>query len=334
MAKYQDPLRAAAECLGAKAKFDALDTQFANCLMKARADSDGSLQCMQMWPAMADKLELTNCIRGNQAQELLQCATAAAIPLGPAKECIEKANSGSWDREKLLTCVANVNPAVRDAVAVIRCVSSGNRPNDIIASCTEGLIRDSKTRQVLSCAAQDTHDKGAMFGCMAAPFLGEEEGRLLTCATQSGSYAGFALCAAGPKMNPEWMIAAQCAVSSGGEPTTTASCTAGWLTVNEIEKCFSQGVGGDGCFGKNNTIVKFINNYISDITKGPGPNNEVVKALASAGIEFKDVSFETPLGGREAALPKAGRDFDRWKNEAGKWVGERASDLVESLNPF
>jgi hypothetical protein len=173
---------------------------------------------------------------------------------------------------------------------------------------------------------------GNLAGCVAGPVIGGEAGRLLSCAAHSQSYAGIAICAVGPKMNQEWMIAAQCAASSGGVPVTAAACTAGWLTLNELSKCFSQGIGGSGCFGENNTIVKTFRNAANDILKGPGPNNEVVKALGKVGIEIKDVSFATPLGGHNAALPKAGRDFHEAKNKAGKWLGDRTglSHLFEA----
>jgi hypothetical protein len=84
----------------------------------------------------------------------------------------------------------------------------------------------------------------AQAGFDQLPCIGGEAGRLLSCAAHSQSYAGIAICAVGPKMNQEWMIAAQCAASSGGVPVTAAACTAGWLTLNELSKCFSQGIGG------------------------------------------------------------------------------------------
>jgi len=79
-------------------------------------------------------------------------------------------------------------------------------------------------------------------------------------------------------MNEEWRIAAECAVQSGGNPVSFAGCTAGRLTVRELTKCFTGEIGKD-CFGPNNTIVKTLNNAYSDLTQGPGENNEIVKAI-------------------------------------------------------
>jgi hypothetical protein len=96
--------------------------------------------------------------------------------------------------------------------------------------------------------------------------------------------------------------------------------------MRELGKCLKK-IGGDGCLGPDNSIVKAVNNAVHDITKGPGPNNEIVKAMTELGkhteIKLKDVSFKTPLGGHDAAIPKAGRDFDQAKNKAGKWLGAR-----------
>lgn len=70
-----------------------------------------------------------------------------------------------------------------------------------------------------------------------------------------------------------------------------------------------------------------------DTDKGKGGTQaEVCKDHASIGFSgpVKDVNWRTPLGGENAALPKAGRDIDQAKNDAGKaiekagqWVGKR-----------
>jgi len=56
-----------------------------------------------------------------------------------------------------------------------------------------------------------------------------------------------------------------------------AACVGGQLTLNELDKCLERGIGGDGCFGKGNTAVQFVQNAWKDVTQGPGKGNEVVK---------------------------------------------------------
>jgi uncharacterized protein YecT (DUF1311 family) len=343
LARYSQPFDAISSCISPG--IDPAITQVGACLTK---EPTNGLKCASLLPGAADTVELVSCLgkASTGPAALLGCAGAANLKLDTAlNECLQKATTDaqqwitsclpnpptaqlscftrfSGHNDDVLTCLASADSRTRDALAAIRCVSSGKEPSDLLASCTEGFVKDPKARQALACAAKSNGDMGTLAGCAAAPFLGGDQGRLLTCAAQSQSYAGFALCAAGPKMNPEWMVAAQCAASSGGVPVTAAACTAGWLTLNELSKCFSKGIGGSGCFGPDNTIAKAINNAVNDLTKGPGPNNEVVKALKSVGIEVRDVSFRTPLGGHDAFLPKAGRDFDEAKNKAGKWFAK------------
>jgi hypothetical protein len=68
----------------------------------------------------------------------------------------------------------------------------------------------------------------------------------------------------------------QCAISSGGQPYAFAGCVGTQLTVNELDKCMTQGIGGRGCFGDNNTLIKYYKNQWKDVTKGPGPSNDLV----------------------------------------------------------
>lgn len=118
-------------------------------------------------------------------------------------------------------------------------------------------------------------------------------------ADSQGSPAGTALCMAGPKMNAELRIAAECAASTGGEPVSFAGCAGGRLAFKELTQCIS----GDwkaenGCFGENNAIVQYYSNLekvarsvleaaglgtaydnmLRDIHTGKlGENNEIVR---------------------------------------------------------
>jgi WD40 repeat protein len=348
-AQQQDAFKAVASCLLRDVDPKAVD--LAKCLSNADGKALDGLSCAAQWPALGNQVKAVQCLKGIEdgKSALARCAGVVGIHLDPTVlTCLQSATTNasnlvsqcfpgatnpavscfanfSGSTEDIMTCLANGNAATRDALAAVRCITSGNDASDLIVSCTEGLVKDPKSRQALACAARSNGDIASLAGCAAAPLLGGDGSRLLTCATQSQSYTAFALCAAGPKMNPEWTIAAQCAASSGGVPVTTAACTAGWLTLREFGKCFEKGFGGDGCFGPDNSIVKAVSNAIHDITKGPGPNNDIVKAIRAIGekTEIKDVSLRTPLGGREAFLPKAGRDFDQGRIKAQKWLGAR-----------
>jgi hypothetical protein len=238
-------LDAAQRCLGIGTDSDA--AKFGACVLSGNGKMSASLECAEAFPALATQAKLVKCFRAatGDTPVLLACSDAIGVPLNSdIADCVQSAGAdGDWksclsslhspaidcvksfgdDNEKLLTCLANQNPTTQQAVAAIKCLTSGNDPADLISACTANFLPD-KPRQALACVSKANGDLGSMASCAAAPYVGGEPGRLLTCATQSQDFSGFALCAAGPKMTPEWMIAAQCAVSSGGVPVATGAC--------------------------------------------------------------------------------------------------------------
>jgi hypothetical protein len=79
-------------------------------------------------------------------------------------------------------------------------------------------------------------------------------------------------------MNPEIQIITQCAITSGGEPSTFVTCAGGQLSAREIDKCFTHGVGGNsGCFGRNNDIVRHLRQIGVNLNFELGPNHFLVQ---------------------------------------------------------
>lgn len=144
-------------------------------------------------------------------------------------------------------------------------------------------------RLALQCAARSGGDVRNFAACAGGQIvLNPTQQQLVKCAAQSGSVAGFAGCAGGrlimSQLNPEQRIAVQCIAETGGQPYAAAACTATRLTTRELQKCFTDGIGGArGCFGDNNDLVgrngwtaRTLNNIVNDVTRGPGPNNDLV----------------------------------------------------------
>jgi hypothetical protein len=129
----------------------------------------------------------------------------ACLPRGVAGPVSCFANY-SGKNEEILGCIAQEKPELRQAITAVRCLTNGKEASDVIAVCTQPFIKDPKLRQALAWASQSNGGVNGFGACVAGSFLGGEPGRLMTCATQSASCTGFALCAAGPKMNQEWMI--------------------------------------------------------------------------------------------------------------------------------
>ncbi len=95
-----------------------------------------------------------------------------------------------------------------------------------------------------------------------------------------------------------------------------ASCTGGRLTIRELGKCLGGQVGKD-CFGPNNTIRKYYEGIWNDLTKGPGPNNEVVKVVdvIGKGVEHLGQEAGKELTRREE---NARKRFEKPLDNPGK----------------
>ena len=185
-----------------------------------------------------------------------------------------------------IDCLLRNQPKLQTAYAAWSCVKAAGGSDEGVAACTLSLIPgvDGRTRQAIACVAQSGGNKTRLANCAAASVLPPDVARIVSCGATSTGFASFAVCAASPSVNEEWRIAAECAVESGGVPIAWAGCTAGQLTVRELLKCAEGRIGEDGgCFGPNNTIVKFYSQAFSDIINGPGSNNDVVKALKTIG---------------------------------------------------
>lgn len=158
-----------------------------------------------------------------------------------------------------------------------------------------------KFKKVKECFEQEGRNEQQIAVCAGNQFLGENERYYVSCvANNPDSYGRMAVCALGKNLNPEWQIAASCAVETGGQPYAFAVCTGGQLMAREIGKCLQHGIATDqGCFGPNNEYVKTVRgldeaakhafgensvvyqayHWYSNNVMAPGPNHEVVKAV-------------------------------------------------------
>ena len=84
-------------------------------------------------------------------------------------------------------------------------------------------------------------------------------------------------------LTPEQQVIVQCALQTGGEPISLTTCVGGQLTMNELSKCLSIGIGGRGCFGDNNTATAFVNNAWRGVRSGLGSNDSSAAAGRNPG---------------------------------------------------
>jgi len=162
----------------------------------------------------------------------------------------------------------------------------------------------------IQCAMQSQGDLREFVACAQNQVVLPQAGQILVdCAARSGGTTnGLLTCAGGNllanQLNPEQQIAVQCVVQTGGQPYAAASCTATQLTLRELSKCVTNGVGGpDGCFGDNNDLVgqngwtvRSFNNVVSDIQHGPGPTNDLVGSNGFVVRTFQNIQSDIQNG--------------------------------------
>jgi hypothetical protein len=208
---------------------------------------------------------------------LLVDARAQSIPLSanenPTVAAANCANAGyTLSMDTFAGCWVS-QMATDQQKEVANCII--NSPSWPIAGfCMAGRNLSPSGRVVASCALQAAAAGQGSYqgiaGC--AGFMGFDPRavRLAGCvAANPTDFWGAAMCAGGQQLTPEQRVFAECAVETGLQPYAFAACAGGQLTLNEFQKCFEIGIGGDGCFGDNNTIVRIL-------TSWTGGNNSVI----------------------------------------------------------
>jgi hypothetical protein len=230
--------------------------------------------------------------------------------------CLQQSSmGGNINRGQFADCMLRQMTTPQE-MALINCAKAADQAS--IAVCMVGQLGGT-TEQQAAAALANCHSRfGADYSryplCLAEGYVPPEAAKLLACVQQQGnsgdvSVIGTAVCygAQNIRMNAETQIIISCAVATGGEPYSMAGCAGGQLTARELDKCFTHGIGGNGCFGRNNTIVQALggtgqwlagqfgpnntlvqtwNNTVNDIRYGPGPNHEANRVIRNVGNEL------------------------------------------------
>jgi hypothetical protein len=223
-------------------------------------------------------------INGGSAQQIaLACAQHAGTDVGLFAACAGQNVILPQNQEAVLDCAVSNSTAQEFAscaaphfgiqlsnnqriVADCAMQSQGDR-NDFLRCAGARFANQSLTPEqqaVLNCASNANGSASDFASCAASriigPRLSREQRIAVQCAAESqGDYGTFASCAGANlfnlNLNPEQQIAVQCVVQTGGQPYAAAGCMATRLTARELEKCFTAGIGGSGCFGDDNDLV-------------------------------------------------------------------------------
>lgn len=293
------------------AKVKAAQTQLAKC----KADFD-----KQPDPTPQDRINFGRCVTtGQQLPPEVSCA----MQVGNQR-----------DASALLDQCADVlskkfGDGVKKAAAAYACYEKHRDNVNAAMACAAAPHLSGKAAQQLACASKGSSAQVAL--CLAGPKLPGQTGAFVACAVESKSTTGGLGCAAKvafPQvfkgMNKEWQAVAECAATTAGEPNSMATCVGTRLLMNEISACLKGGIGRSGCFGPNNTIVKFWTNYWRAILKpSMGRNNEFRRFLRSV-----DKDVLQPVGDFVSGAGRALGDFAKSAGEAAQRAGQKLIDNI------
>ena len=262
----------AAPNLGIKISDD--QRKLVGCAMDSGGSDDKFTSCLG--PALVDRglnsdeEAILNCASSSKGDTAKFATCASGRVLSQEQKAVVDCALESADAASFATCAApNAGIKMSDDQRILaRCAMQAKGDSDDLASCAGsaflGKNLGPNEKAVLDCASNSGGDNSKFASCSANKLLGgklsREQQVAIQCAAEARGDISTAATCAGANMfkmqlNPEQQIAVQCVVSTGGQPYAAAGCMASRLTVRELTKCLTDGVGGDGCFGDSNDLV-------------------------------------------------------------------------------
>lgn len=283
LTEKQDPTAAALKC--ADQRSSGADA-FAKCWLRqmATAKQEKILGCIDSTKSKASFAICAANAQGTLDGKALMVAT-----------CANKYNETKRGDE-FLSCAAGSAMGQREAEA-FQCAVNHDDADDVALCMALDQLSDEQ-RRVVACVRKHRSSYMQAGLCAAGGNLSPQERRIAECVMRhSNSYLQMGFCAAGSaNLTPEQQVFATCAMSTGGEPMTFAGCVGTQLTQLELQKCLTHGIGGNGCFGTNNEIVKFTSNAWRDVTQGPGPSNDLLGRDGWVGRKMQDAANDLRHG--------------------------------------
>lgn len=233
-----------------------------------------TLKCYR--DAHGDRESFATCAAGKLLGDALTTDQREALG------CVAEAQ----DASDLAQCAAGQAGLSADQQTVVQCaIQSEGGASDFMQCAGTDVVEKYIGRDAsaaLKCGMNSSDGQG-FATCAAADILGQhatpEQKIAVRCAAESGGDIQQMGVCAGANMlnmkldlNPEQQIAVQCLVSTGGQPYAAAGCIATRLTARELTKCFTDGIGGRGCFGDNNDLFGkngWTAQRLKDLAGGP-----------------------------------------------------------------
>lgn len=241
---------------------------------------------------------ILDCIDNTRSKaSLALCASKDTLD-GTTYRVATCANRYSETRrgDEFIGCLAKDTLSEQQAAA-FNCAVRNKGDYSKIGACLLGSQMADEQRRVYDCVASNYKNYIDAGLCVVGDQLTPEQNRVARCVLNNkGSYTQMAVCAVGNDLTPEQQVFADCAISTGGQPYAFAGCVGTQLTLNELEKCLTDGIGGEGCFGDNNTAVKFVQNAWKDVTEGPGPSNDLLGKDGFIGRSIQNIGNDLTYG--------------------------------------
>lgn len=270
-------------------------TAAANCADRL-SDRDDFVKCWTREVATYKQRKILDCIQNTDTNaSMAVCAAANSLDgdAAPIADCTAKL-ADDHSPAAFGRCALKGQFNAQQA-ALVDCAIDNEGRWSALADCAVGSVATPQEREIYRCIADNLNDYKAGGLCLIESRIPKDQRRIVGCVLQNQqSYVAMGICAAGVSMTPEQQVFVQCASTTGGEPMSFAGCVGTALTVNELQKCLDEGIGGSGCFGDNNTAVRLVQNAWKDVTDGPGPSNDllgrdgfVIKSLENIGSDIE-----------------------------------------------
>ncbi|MBY5635922.1 hypothetical protein HFO39_14205 [Rhizobium leguminosarum] len=210
-----------------------------------------------------------------------QFVTPPVLDTNQVKTCLLQSGA---DKDEFLGCVVD-RALPQEYRMTTECLSNNAGDAARALLCSTGrddVIAEYDKFNGVSQCVEGSPDNWTASKCVTDVYLEGDARYYADCITQNqGNVTGTIVCGIGKSLTPEQQIAVNCAVASGGEPSTFAACTGGDLTLRELNKCWEHGIGtSQGCLGPNNEYVKFWRDMDDTVKHAFGENSEVYRAFS------------------------------------------------------
>lgn len=256
-------------------------------------------------PVLVKESSLPNCLAGSNGSDAKFYDCVLMQSLGGKEQRIYDCYRNSKSKNEVALCLVAINFGSQqqaDLQRVRQCYAShGTNWNAYPICLADGRV-DPNVLNLVECARQNFQ------------------------AGQQPNYWSLGACAFGPTLwqqlnpNTESTIAIECAMQTGGNPKAFAICTGGRLLANELDKCLTQGIGDQGCFGKNNTISQAYQRIDDELSKALGKSNPAYTAWRAA-----------RLASDPAMMARAAVDVNREIARLGTNINQEAERALDNF---